>query len=52
MFHRLPIALLQVKASNTSENLLIETRETIYYLYRAKEVTEKLHNNLINSIKV
>ena len=33
MFQRLPIALAQVQAGNTSENLFNETRQTIYSLY-------------------
>ena len=33
MLHRLPIALAQVKAGNTSENLLNEIRKIIYSLY-------------------
>ena len=39
MLPRLPIALAQVKAGNTFENLLNEIRQIIYSLYRAKEVT-------------
>ena len=41
MLRRLPIALAQVKASNTSENLLNEIRKIIYSLYRTKEITKK-----------
>ena len=41
MLQRLPIALAQVKAGNTSENLLNEIRQIIYSLYRAKEITKK-----------
>ena len=52
MLQRLPIALAQVKAGNTSENLLNEIRQIIYYLYREKEVTEKVYNNIMNSIKL
>ena len=33
MLQRLPIALAQVKAGNTSENLLNEIRQIIYFLY-------------------
>ena len=36
MLERLPIALAQVKAGNTSENLLHETRQIIYPLCKAK----------------
>ena len=36
---RLPIALAQVKAGSTSENLPNEIRKIINSLYRAKEIT-------------
>ena len=52
MLQRLPIALAQVKAGNTSENLLNEIRQIIYFLYRAREITKKVYNNIINSIKL
>ena len=52
MLQRLTIALAQVKAGNTSENLLNEIRQIIYSLYRAKEITKKVYNNIMNSIKV
>ena len=52
MLKRLPIALAQVKAGNNSESLLNEIRQIVYSLYRAKEITKKVHNNIINSIKV
>ena len=46
MLQRLPVALVQVKAGNTSENLLKEIRQIIYVLYRAKNITEKVYNNV------
>ena len=52
MFKILPIALSQVKAGNTSENLRNEIRQIKYSLYREKEVTKKVYNNIMNSIKV
>ena len=52
MIQRLPIALAQVKAGNTSENLLNEIRQIIYSSYQAKEITKKVYNNIMNSIKV
>ena len=52
MLQRLSIGLAQVKAGNTSENLLSEIRQIIYSLYRAKEFNKKVYNNIINSIKV
>ena len=36
MLQRLPIALTQVKADNTSGNLPNEIRQIIYSLYRGK----------------
>ena len=41
MLQRLPIALTQVKADNTSENLLNKVHQIIYSLYRAKEIAKK-----------
>ena len=41
MLQRLPLALAQAKAVNTSEHLLNEIRQIIYFLYREKEVTKK-----------
>ena len=52
MLQRLPITLAQVKATNTSKNLLNEIRQIIYSLYREKEVTKKVYNNIMNSIKL
>ena len=52
MLQRLPIALTQVKVGNTSENLLTEIIQIIYSLYRAKEIAKKVHNNIMNSIKL
>ena len=52
MLKRLPIALAQVKAGNNSESLLNEIRQIVYSLYRSKEITKKVYNNIIDSIKV
>ena len=52
MLKRLPIALAQIKAGNNSESLLNEIRQIVYSLYRSKEITKKVSNNIINSIKV
>ena len=51
ILQRLLIALAQVKAGNTSENLLNEIRQIIYSFYQAKEMTKKVYNNIMNSIK-
>ena len=50
MLQRLPTAPAQVQAGNTSENLLNETCQIIYSLYRAKEITKKVYNNIVNYI--
>ena len=42
MLQRLPIALAQEKAGNTSENLLNEIRNITYSLYQAKENNKKI----------
>ena len=52
MLQRLPIGLAQVTAGKTSENLLNEIRQIIYSLYRAKEITKKVYDNIVNSIKL
>ena len=52
MLKRLPIALAQVKTGNNSESLLNEIRQIVYSLYRSKEITKKVYNNIINSIKI
>ena len=50
MFQRLPIALAQVKAGNSSESLLNKIRQIVYSLYQSKQITKKLYNNIIKSI--
>ena len=52
MPQRIPIALGQVKAGYKIENLLNEIRKIRYSLYQEKEVTEKVNNNIMNSIKL
>ena len=51
MLKRFPIALAQIKAGNNSEGLLNEIRQIVYSFYRSKEITKKVNNNIINSIK-
>ena len=46
MLQRLPLVLAQVKAGNTYEDLII------YSLYRAKQITKKVYNNVMNSINL
>ena len=52
ILQRLPISLAQVKAGNTSENLLNEIRQIMHSLYLAKKITKKLYSNIMNSIKI
>ena len=52
MLQKLPIALDQLKAGNTSENLLNEIRQIIYSLYQTKEIIENVYNNIMNSIGI
>ena len=42
MLERLPIAILQVKAVNTSEDLLNEIRQIIYSLYQLVKLLKAL----------
>ena len=52
MLQRLPIALAQVKAGNTSEGLLNKIRQIVYSLYQSKQITKKVYNNVIKSIQL
>ena len=52
MLQILTAALEQVKADNTSENLLNEIRQIIHSLYWAKEITKKIYNSIMNSINL
>ena len=51
MLQRLSIAFAQVKAGNTSENLINKIYQIIYSLYPAKNLL-KVYNNIMNSIEV
>ena len=52
MLQRLPIVLAQVRAGNTSENLLNEIRQIIYFSHQANKITKNVYNNIMNSIKL
>ena len=52
MIQRFPIALAEVNARDTSENLLNEIKQIIYSLYRVKKTTKNVYDNIMNSIKV
>ena len=47
IFKRLPIAHAQIIVDNNSESLLNEIRQIVYSLYRSKEITKKVYNNII-----
>ena len=46
MLQRLPISLAQVKAGNNSKSLLNEIKQIVHSLYRSKEITKKVYNNI------
>ena len=50
MLTRLPITLAQLKAGNNSEKLKNEIRQLLYSLYRSKNMTKQVYNNLIKFI--
>ena len=52
ILQRLPIALAQLKAGNNSESLLNEIRPVFYSMYQSKEITKKVHINIIKSIRI
>ena len=52
MLQRLPISLAKVKAGNNLESLLNEIRQIFYSLYQSKQITKKVHNNIIKSINI
>ena len=52
MLQRFPITPAQVKAGNTSENLLNKILQIIYYLYQAKEIPKKVYKNTKISAKL
>ena len=50
MLSWLPISLAQLKAGNNSEKLKIEIRQLLYFLYRPKNMTKQVYNNLIKPV--
>ena len=52
MLQRLPIVLEQAKEGNTAEKLLNEIKKFIHSFYRANEITKKVYNNIMSSIKL
>ena len=52
MLSRLPITLAQLKAGNNSDKLKNEIRQLLYSLYRSKNMTQQVYNNLMNYIRI
>ena len=50
MLIRLSISLAQLEVGNNSEKLKNEIRQLLYSLYRSKNVTKQVYNNLIKYI--
>ena len=50
MIIRLPVSLAQLKARNNSEKLKNEIKQIVYSLYRSKNLSKTIYNNLINTI--
>ena len=51
MLNCLPILLAQVQAGNNSNKSKNEARQILYSLYRSKELTKTVYNNLIKAIR-
>ena len=51
MLQILPIALAEVKKDNNPESLLNEIRQIVYSLYQSKQITKKVYNHIIKSIR-
>ena len=52
IFQRLPTSFAQIKAGNNSKILLNKIRQIVYSSYQPKEITKKVYNNILKSIKV
>ena len=50
MLSRLPVSLAQLKAGNNSQKLKNEIRQLLYSLYKSKNPSKTIFNNLINAI--
>ena len=50
MLSRLPISVAQLKAGNNSKKLKNEIRQLLYSLYRSKNMTKQVYNNLMKLI--
>ena len=52
IIQRLLVAIAQVRTVNTTENLVNEIRQIIYFLSRANKITEKVYSSITNSIQL
>ena len=52
ILERLPIALAQIKAGNTSGNIPNEITQIIYFLCRANKINKKVYNSIMNPINL
>ena len=50
LLSRLPISLAKLEARNNSNKLKNEIRQLLYSLYRSKNMTKQVYNNLIKHI--
>ena len=50
MITRFPILLAQLKVGNNSEKLKNEIRKIVYSLYRSKNMSKNIYNDLVNTI--
>ena len=49
MLQRLPVALSEVRAGNSSKNVLNKICQMIYSLYWKKKQTKRVYNKIMNS---
>ena len=52
VLNRLSISLAELQAGNNSEKLKNEIRQLLYSLFRSKNMTKQVYNNLIKHIKI
>ena len=52
MLQRLPISLAQIQAGNNSQSILNKISQIVYSLCQSKEITKRVYNNILKSIKV
>ena len=50
MLSRLPIPLAQLQAGNNSEKRKNEIRQLLFSLYRSKNMTKQVYNNLLKPL--